>query len=133
MGGPAVGRHQHGFEEREDVVGVSLTDTAISKIKEMILDGRLTPGSELPREATLPRISASAGTPFGKRSAAVADPDSRRASGHRAIATAIRDRQAAVARAWATAHIAGVETGCATQWPIRTRRRVWRRSRRPKA
>ena len=29
---------------------------------------------------------------------------------HRAIATAIRDRQPAIARAWATAHIAGVET-----------------------
>jgi GntR family transcriptional regulator, transcriptional repressor for pyruvate dehydrogenase complex len=28
----------------------------------------------------------------------------------RAIATAIRDRQPAIARAWATAHIAGVET-----------------------
>jgi len=32
---------------------MSLTDTAISKIKEMILDGRLAPGSELPREADL--------------------------------------------------------------------------------
>jgi len=29
---------------------------------------------------------------------------------HRAIATAIRDRQPAIARAWATAHVAGVET-----------------------
>ena len=76
MGGRAVGRQQHGFEEREDVVGVSLTDTAISKIKEMILDGRLTPGSEPPRKATLPRISASAGTPCGRRPRAVADPDS---------------------------------------------------------
>jgi len=26
-----------------DVVGMSLTDTAISKIKEVILDGRLAP------------------------------------------------------------------------------------------
>jgi len=84
VGGRAVGRQQHGFEEREDVVGVSLTDTAISKIKEMILDGRLTPGSEPPRKATLPRISASAGTPCGRRPRAVADPDSRRASGRRA-------------------------------------------------
>ena len=32
---------------------MSLTDTAISKIKEMILDGRLAPGSKLPREADL--------------------------------------------------------------------------------
>jgi len=88
VGGPAVGRQQHGFEERADVVG------ALSLIRIL---------------------------------------DVRQSDGHRAIATAIRDRQAAVARAWATAHIAGVETGRATQWPIRTRRRVWRRSRRPKA
>jgi len=32
---------------------MSLTDTAISKIKEMIQDGRLAPGSKLPREADL--------------------------------------------------------------------------------
>jgi len=34
-------------------VGLSLTDTAISKIMEMILDGRLAPGSKRPREADL--------------------------------------------------------------------------------
>ena len=48
-----VGRDRHGIEERNDVVGMSLTDTAISKIKEMILDGRLAPGSKLSREADL--------------------------------------------------------------------------------
>jgi GntR family transcriptional regulator, transcriptional repressor for pyruvate dehydrogenase complex len=32
---------------------MSLTDDAISKIKEMILDGRLRPGDRLPREAVL--------------------------------------------------------------------------------
>ena len=34
-------------------VGMSLTDTAISRIKEMILDGRLAPGSKRPREGDL--------------------------------------------------------------------------------
>jgi len=35
---------------------VSLTDAVISKIKEMIRDGRLVPGSKLPREADLAAV-----------------------------------------------------------------------------
>ena len=42
-----------GSRERKDVVGMPLTDTATSKIKEMILDGRLAPGSKRPREGDL--------------------------------------------------------------------------------
>lgn len=64
-----VGWPRQGIGEREDVVGVSLTDTAISKVTEMTLDGRLAPGSNLPREADLAEDLGISRNSCGKRSA----------------------------------------------------------------
>ena len=84
---------------------MALTDEAIEKIKQMIISGRVRPGEKLPREADLPTARARVWRGMTEPRA-----QERTLAEHRAIYQAIVNRDPELARSWAVAHIAGIES-----------------------